>query len=278
MLTFYVWRWTENRIHFYLGQINSGLERVAQVKSISNEVTRNHSGQLLWQEIESGEILYFGNSVQTQKESSAEIIFDDGEQILIGPESLVRFVREDSKISLLLVEGKIQIKSPSAEIQKEMRLTPKKSNRLFVSTPKGRLVLNNADLKIQIKKDAGLDNFKIEVIEGAPELITATDKKILTAETESEKIQILPTAVKQSSVIETAESQVITTKPQEAPIETSKKEEITTAIENRAATPQPTPITAEAPPEPTKPTEQRQPARAPLKAPKVKSIKVEAAE
>ena len=161
ILTFYIWKWTENRINFYLGQINTGLERIAQVKTKSNDVTRNHGGQLLWQDIDNGEILYIGNSIQTEKNSSTEIIFDDGEQILIGPESLVRFTRADDKISLQLVEGKIEIKSPDTEIQKDMRLTAKKPKRLFIATPKGRLEIKNADLKIQAKKGNAAENFKI---------------------------------------------------------------------------------------------------------------------
>lgn len=247
ILAFYIWKWTENRINFYLGQINTGLERIAQVKTKSNDVTRNHQGQLLWQDIDNGEILYIGNSIQTEKNSSTQIIFDDGEQILIGPESLVRFTRADDKISLQLVEGKIEVKSPDTEIQKDMRLIAKKTRRLFIATPKGRLDIKNAAVKIQAKKGSAADNFKVEVVNGAPELITETEKETLKVSTNTEKIDVISVKEPEVSVIKT----------EELIIETAKTEE--------------QPVLSET-------VDQRKPASAPLKAPKVKSIKVEVSE
>lgn len=256
ILAFFVWRWTENKIHFYLSQINSGLERIAQVKTTTNDVTRNHSGQLLWQGIESGEIVYLGNSVQTEKNSFTEIIFDDGEQIVIGPESLVRFVRDDNKISLQLVSGKIEIKSPDAEIQQQMRLPAAKPKRLFVATPRGRLELNNSRIKIQNKDDNSPQSFNVEVVSGEPELINNKVREVLPVSQTSEKIEVIPVA--------------------EKPVLESPK-----VIE---ATPEPVIEQASEPTtEPTRePAQQPEalatPPKAPLTAPKVRSIKVEAVE
>ena len=252
ILALYVWKWTENRINFYLGQINSGLERIAQIKSKSNDVARNHSGQLLWQSIDAGEIVFIGNSIQTEKNSSTEIIFDDGEQILIGPESLVRFTRTDNKISLQLVEGKIEVKSQDAGIQKVMRLSSEKPKRLFIATPKGRLELNNSELRIQAKKSPDKpgesDTFKVEVVNGSPKLNTPTGIESVPLTPEAEKIE----AIKKIKPVEILQADII--QP-----EVAKPEEKTAALE----------------PEPVL---ERKPAQVPLRAPKVKSIKVEAVE
>lgn len=246
ILTVAIRGWTEKRIGFYLGQINSGLERIAQVKTITNDVTRNHTGQLLWQGIDSGAVLFIGNSIQTEKNSTTEIIFDDGEQITIGPESLVRFVRSESKILMQMISGRAEIKSSDAEIQKALGLPLAHTKRLFLATPKGRLVLNNSDIRIEAKKSDpeknSPENFKIEVIKGAPELIRSGKIEVLKVSDLSERIEVVPEIKKTVNL----------TRPQLPPVAAQK------------------PVTDAEPP--------RQPAVAPLKAPKVKSIKVEADE
>ena len=252
ILTFAIRNWTEKRIGFYLGQINSGLERIAQVKTITNDVTRNHTGQLLWQGIDSGEVLFIGNSVQTEKDSTTEIIFDDGEQITIGPESLVRFVKSENKILMQMISGKAEIKSSDAEIQKSLGLPKAHTKRLFLATPKGRLVLNNSDIRIEIKK-SDPENFKIEVMKGAPELIHGTKIEVLKVSDLSERIEVVPELKKPVSMTRPPLPQA-TPLPVSEPVITP-----TAALEH---TPEPP----------------RKPALAPLKAPKVKSIKVEADE
>lgn len=263
ILAFYVWKWTENRINFYLGKVNTGLERIAQIKTKSNEVTRNHRGQLLWQDIDNGETLYIGNSIQTEKNSSTEIIFDDGEQILIGPESLVRFTRADDKVSLQLVEGKIEVKSPDIEIQKDMRLPPKKTKRLFIATPKGRLDLKNSSVKIQAKKGDTADNFKVEVVKGAPELITdSNSKEVLEVSNNTEKIDVVSVKEPPAEIIKTEETLPEPSIPEE-----------TTSFESTTVLQKIKPF-----PDAFETIGQREPASESLKAPKVKSIKVEASE
>ena len=256
ILTFAIRNWTERRIAYYIGQINSGLERIAQVKTITNDVTRNHSGQLLWQGIDSGEVLFIGNSLQTEKNSVTEIIFDDGEQITIGPESLVRFVKSENKILLQMVVGKIEIKSPNAEIQKALGLTTSRPKRLFVATPKGRLVLNNSDIRIEARENDP-EKFKIEVIKGAPELFSGAKIEILKISDPSDRIEVIPEIKKAASLARPPVLQI----PESAAIP--------------VAVPATVPVNEPAIATPAAP---RKPAQVPLKAPKVKSIKVEADE
>lgn len=270
LLTFAIRNWTDKRIGFYLGQINSGLERIAQVKTITNDVTRNHSGQLLWQGIDSGEVLFIGNSVQTEKDSVTEIIFDDGEQITIGPDSLVRFVRSENKILMQMISGKAEIKTSDAEIQKALGLPVTHPKSLFLATPKGRLVLNNSDVRIEIEKN-NPENFKIDVIKGAPELVNNGKFEVLKVSDLSERIEVVPEIKKPVSLTRPV-------LPQAAPVPAN---EPVVAAPTAALEPQPTenPLPTTPPEKPIAETESaRKPAAAPLKAPKVKSIRVEADE
>lgn len=260
ILTLAIRGWTEKRIGFYLGQINSGLERIAQVKTITNDVTRNHTGQLLWQGIDSGEVLFIGNSIQTEKDSTTEIIFDDGEQIMLGPESLVRFVKSENKILMQMISGRAEIKSSDAEIQKALGLPLAHTKRLFLATPKGRLVLNNSDIRIKAEKNSP-ENFKIEVMKGAPELIKNGKIEVLKVSDLSERIEVMPEIKPAIVPAVVAPTAALEPESQQVPLPELQPEP---------------PVAAEKPvadPEPP-----RKPALAPLKAPKVKSIKVEADE
>lgn len=290
LFAFLVWDWTEKQINLYLSQINTGLERVAQVQTKSNNVIRNHNGQLLWQDIDAGEIVYLGNSIQTEKDSSTEIIFDDGEKVLVGPESLVRFNRADDQISLQLVEGKIEVQSPDVELQQSMRLEETKPKRLFIKTPKGKLNINNASLKIKADKNNEND-FKVEVIKGEPELI-ATDKKEviplsqLVSKFESEKIEVLKAEEpKPQEIVEklndpadsAIEENTAQQLAQEPPVADELSSEYTEVSPLSTQTILDEVKTAEISQEVT-PEVIREPAAAPLTAPKVKSIKVKEVE
>ena len=263
ILTFAIRNWTEKRIAFYLGQINSGLERIAQVKTITNDVTRNHTGQLLWQGIDSGEVIYIGNSVQTEKESATEIIFDDGEQITLGPESLVRFVRSENKILMQMVTGKAEIKTSDVDIQKSLGLPQAHTKRLFLATPKGRVFLNNSDIRIEAKQ-SDPENFKIEVLKGAPELIRNGKIEVLKISDITERIEVVPELKKSVNLLRPELPQLAPLQANEPFISAPK------AALEPAAVPAEKAVTETEPP--------RKPAGAPLKAPKVKSIKVEADE
>lgn len=283
IFVYFVWSWTESQINFYMSRINSGQERMAQVKTKNHSVTRNHGGQLLWQDIDVGEVVYLNNSIQTEKNSFTEILFDDGEKILIGPESLVRFIREEDKISLQLVDGKIEVKSPDKATQQTLRLDNKKPSRLVIKTPRGRLNLNNSDIKIQAVKDQK-QNFKIEVTRGSPTLTTATKKEILKVSKNSEpteKIVVVPNKLLTPSKVKSVEPKMV------RPIVVTPK----IIKPEPSATPAPVPISISSPapvpvakPAPTMipppiPVIKRQPA-SPAKVknilapPKVKSIKV----
>lgn len=192
LFSYGVWNWTENQIQMHMGNINTNLEQVAQVKTKSNQVLRNQTGQLLWQDIDIGEAIYIGNSIQTENNSSTEVILNGGEKILIGPESLVRFARNQDEISLQLVDGKIEVKSADITTQEVMKIVPQKKKKLIIQTPQGQLHVKDADVKIKADKN-NQDNFKVEVLKGAPELVSENQEKEVLQVTapEEQKIDVV---------------------------------------------------------------------------------------
>lgn len=280
-----IWSWTEKQIQFHMGQINSGLEQVAQVQTKSNQVIRNQSGQLLWQDIDIGEAVYIGNSIQTEKQSSTEIIMNDGEKILIGPESLVRFSRSEDKISLQLVEGKMEIKTDEVAVQEIMRIEPKKSKKLVIKTPRGQLHINNANVKLKADKN-NENNFKVDVVAGTPELVTAEkEKEVLQVTTnENEKIDVFKVDQPSASEISIQEKLAAEAELQQRLIENNALNNNATLndLDNLSAeyvevSPQST-QTIVSGVNPDTGLIDRKPARATLTAPKVKNIKVKEIE
>lgn len=282
---FSIWRWTENKISFYLSQSDNNLIQIAQIKSKTNSVLRNHSGQLVWQDVENGDSIFIGNSIQTEKKSSTEIIMNDGEKIIIGPESLVRFTNTEDKISLQLIDGKMEVKSPDPATRQTMRLDTQKTSRLWVQTPRGRVHLKDSNLKMQTQKNKDQD-FKIEVVSGTPELVTTTKTEALKSSKPNEKITVVD--IDDESPVKPLETEIA---PTVTP--TTIPEVVTTTITPPAeiASPSVAPAPAEATssqPTTTSATEkivpvkiktdstklERQPAQIQLKAPKIKSIKV----
>ena len=291
--TFLIWHWSENKIKYYTNQSNKGLIQIAQIKSKSNTVLRNHSGQLLWQDIDSGDSVYLGNSIQTEKKSSTEIILNDGEKIIIGPESLVRFTDVENKIELQLIDGKIEIKSPDLLTQQSMKLDTQKNSRLSIQTPRGRLDLNKSNIKLQTDKNNN-SKFKIEVVSGNPEITTSTKKEILKSSPIHEKINVI-------DIGEDVQDTKIFLKPPtptkpETPItpsteivEIQEKIDESNEITKPVIKPEPVPVKTEISTKPIKipPTSitksneikiERAPAKIQLKAPKIKSIKVKDVE
>lgn len=175
----------------YLKQLNSNAETVAQVRTKSNEVFRKHSGNLLWLDLQAGESIYLGNSIQTEKNSSSKVILNEGDEILIGPESLVRFERQDGQISLQLVDGKIEVNNSDKMLEKKLGLSSKKQNRLVVQTKKGKLEVKSSRVKIQADKNENSD-LKVEVISGSAKLTDSSNTVKVLNETNSEsKVEVI---------------------------------------------------------------------------------------
>jgi hypothetical protein len=274
-----IWYWTELKIQFYLSGSKSQIERIGQIKYVNYDALLNFSGQLIWQKINDGDFIFTGNSLQTNQDSSTEIILEDGQQITIGTNSLVRFIKEDDSISLQLVEGKLEVKSEKNVLDLFNSNKNKKPLEFFVSTTKGRLKTKSANLRIE-KKSKDSEEMKFEIISGRPELSgqaghandivsTKVDLKIKN----QDKAIVLPMV--ETPVSSPAETELPGVLPGlGAPdLEVESKTEQVKSVENvaKASTP---PKKNRAPAQVRKKSFLKLPEKIPLAAPKIKRVDV----
>lgn len=163
LLAFAIWYWTESRMQFYLGGSKNKIEKIGQIRKVNYEALVNFSGQLIWQKLDEGDFVFDGNSLQTDKDSSTEIILDDGQQLTIGTNSLVRFIREDGAISLQLVEGQMEIKNDKSI--SDLLNAENKSLKILLKTPEGRISTKATHLKVEKRSK----DLKFEVLSGKPQ-------------------------------------------------------------------------------------------------------------
>ena len=253
-----IWQYTEWRIEKILSGTNRGLEKMAQVQKKNNTVKRNHQGQLLWQSLEAGEFIYVGNSVQTDVQSSSLIFLNSGEKVLIGPQSLVRFIKSDDQLTLQLIDGQLEVKMPEpAELSAGLAaatVSRAPRGRTVIETPRGKVKVKKSSLRLQVDENKPGET-KIQVLSGTAEMVDATGTRELSLSDSAEKI-IIPEV---DSTEKTSQLPLQSLNPQpEAATERSPAENAQEV----------TPVAAaEAPPPPVE-----------LTAPKVKKIKVEVVE
>ena len=253
-----IWQYTEWRIEKILSGTNRGLEKMAQVQKKNNTVKRNHQGQLLWQSLEAGEFIYVGNSVQTDVQSSSLIFLNSGEKVLIGPQSLVRFIKSDDQLTLQLIDGQLEVKMPEpAELSAGLAVATVSRaprGRTVIETPRGKVKVKKSSLRLQVDENKPGET-KIQVLSGTAEMVDATGTRELSQSDSAEKI-IIPEV---DSTEKTSQLPLQSLNPQpEAATERSPAENAQEV----------TPVAAaEAPPPPVE-----------LTAPKVKKIKVEVVE
>lgn len=269
LLAFIIWYWTESKIQFYLSGSKNKIEKIGQIRNVNYDALVNYSGQLIWQKIDEGDFVYDGNSLQTNKDSSTEIILDDGQQLTIGTNSLVRFIKEDGAISLQLVEGQLEIKNDASV--SELVSSESKKMQFFLKTPDGRISTKSTHLKVE-KKEKDL---KFEILSGQPKLLDS-EKPIVSSKV---NVEIKPVEVKKvlppTLPVVQAPLPVVTLAPP-APEPG--------AVENVVEKPQPPPVekVVRAPSQVAKALSKKKflklPEKIPLSAPKIKRVDVKVVE
>ena len=272
-LALLVWYWTESRIQFYLSGSKNKVEKIGQIKTVNYNTLVNFSGQLIWQSIDQGDFVFDGNSLQTDKNSSTDIILNDGQQLTIGTNSLVRFIKEDGAVSLQLVEGQIELKSDINFINSDQSL------QFFLKTPDGKINTKSSHIKVKLKSK----DLKYEIVTGKPQFVnsdkTPVSSKVFieTKIEEVKKTLPLSVAVAPEPVVE---------KPQPAappPVEASPVIQMVQKnfepAENPVEKIQPkAPQVARAPAKVSKQKFLKLPAKIPLSAPKIKRVDVKVVE
>lgn len=269
-LALLVWFWTESKIQFYLNGSRNKVEKIGQIKTSNYDTMVNFSGQLIWQSIEQGDFVFDGNSLQTDNNSSTEIILDDGQQLTIGTNSLVRFIKEDGAISMQLVEGQIELKS-DAGIS-----TSENSPQFFLKTAEGKIKTKSSHIKVQKK----LKEIKYEIVKGKPQ-IANSEKSLISSNV---TVEVKPVEIKKTL------PQTVVTIPEPAPQTTipavpAKEVELVTIQQKFEPIEKPVeniqskaPEVVRAPAKATKQKTLKLPAKIPLTAPKIKRVDVKVVE
>jgi hypothetical protein len=82
--------------------------KIALLKGANNNVQKKSTGQILWQDISSGEELAQGDFLRTSTNSSAEVVFlNSTDKIKLGEETTIIIEKKQSKIALNMIEGAI---------------------------------------------------------------------------------------------------------------------------------------------------------------------------
>jgi len=101
---------------YYLTEKNinsTGQEILAEVVSVSNEVNRRQTSRLLWSPLDVGDQIANGESIRTQSDSDVKLIFKDGTELQVEPDTFVVISKKEKRIGLNLLEGSLFAKQSS---------------------------------------------------------------------------------------------------------------------------------------------------------------------
>ncbi|MES2528928.1 MAG: hypothetical protein V4598_17715 [Bdellovibrionota bacterium] len=102
-------------------------QSVAVVSTLSNDVSRQEEGRLLWSPIRKGDKIYAGDKIKTAGLSSTTIQFADSKSKLdIEENSIVHVSQDKNKFSLNMLEGRVFIQGDQAKDQLNLLSAGKK--------------------------------------------------------------------------------------------------------------------------------------------------------
>lgn len=148
---------------------NNSAPLIAQVGSVSNDVQKNPSNQLMWLKVNTGDQLYDGDSIQTSGRGEVRIQFDDGRYIDLESDSLIKLERSQGEIALNLVEGSLFVKG-NAENQTAGEAGPS----LVLASSSGKVDLSKSSAALT--KDKNQSDVNLQVLEGKANLVSKDGK------------------------------------------------------------------------------------------------------
>lgn len=148
---------------------SNGEVALAQVSKVGDEVLRRPATRLLWQQVNTGDNLYNGETLRTSARGELRIQFEDGRYIDLEPDSLIVLQKSKGEISLDLMEGSLFVNA--------------QSNAAPGAAPTDGLVLNSKNGKVDLtgasaslSKGAG-DRLDLRVLEGSAKIKGADGKE-----------------------------------------------------------------------------------------------------
>jgi len=145
--------------------------QVAQAAKVSDEVLRRSPNRLLWENVNTGDDLFDGETIRTSERGEVRIRFSDGRFIQLEPESLVVLQRAERAISLDLLEGSLFVNAKETGESSSESLVVKSADKSLdlsgatVSLSRGandRLDVEVHEGKARIKDAAGGEGREVQ--------------------------------------------------------------------------------------------------------------------
>lgn len=152
---------TEKRI------AGNGESPLAQVSKVGDEVLRRPATRLLWQQVNTGDNLYNGETIRTSARGELRIQFEDGRYIDLEPDSLIVLQKSKGDISLDLMEGSLFVNAQSEQ-------GAPAAGGLVLNSKNGKVDLTGASASLS--KGSG-DRVDLKVLEGKATLRGADGKE-----------------------------------------------------------------------------------------------------
>lgn len=145
----------------------NGEAALAQVSKVGEEVLRRPATRLLWQQVNTGDNLYNGETIRTSARGELRIQFDDGRYIDLEPDSLIVLQKSKGEISLDLMEGSLFVNAKSEG-------TAPAGTGLVLNSKSGKVDLSGASASLS--KGSG-DSLDVRVLEGKAKIKGADGKE-----------------------------------------------------------------------------------------------------
>jgi hypothetical protein len=91
------------------------LEAVAKVSRLEFESKRKVPGTLSWINTQPNDVLYNGDQILTDEQSSVVVSFDNGSQLYVGPQSLIKVEVVSNQYQIQLIKGQLRIEEEKGE-------------------------------------------------------------------------------------------------------------------------------------------------------------------
>lgn len=140
---------------------NSGEVPLAQVATVGDEVLRRPATRLLWEQVNTGDNLYNGETIRTSALGELRIQFEDGRYIDLEPDSLIVLQKMKGEISLDLMEGSLFVNAKSGEPAAGAK--GEAAPGLVLNSKNGKVDLNGSSASLS--KGNG-DRVNMQVLEG----------------------------------------------------------------------------------------------------------------
>ena len=151
-----------------------------EVKIKSNRLVRKSSGEFSWKELIEKQIIYFNDRLFTNDNSSANIVLDEGDEIVMGPNTLIEVAKQENSQEISFFKGKARLK-----------VSGKSTSTLKIGNKKYKLKGRNSELEISKSKTK---ETTIDVVKGNASLVSKSGETIDI--TEGSRLEIKKTKTK----------------------------------------------------------------------------------